>query len=212
MPVQFADHISDKELMISTFLNPKYKERFFQNTPLSEMQEYLLDAYEKIQEQLVPVDINEVHDVNNDVASDDEDDFVGFRLHDGSNFNTCFRHFVNTTETTQVNVGPATSRDRLKVSINTEVTSYCHVPMLDNDKDSTFQPVMNWWQQNAGAYPMLSVVARKYLSCPPTSVESERLFSIGGGIYTPERSRLTPQHGEKLMFLQYNLPLFDYNY
>ena len=52
-------------------------------------------------------------------------------------------------------------------------------------------------------------LAYKYLCSPPSTVESERLFSIGGNIYTPHRNRLSPDYGQKLMFLNYNLRLLD---
>ena len=57
-------------------------------------------------------------------------------------------------------------------------------------------------------FPCLSEMAQKYLSCPPSSVESERLFSIGGNIITSKRNRLGADNSEKLMFLNYNLRLF----
>ena len=66
----------------------------------------------------------------------------------------------------------------------------------------------NWWKENQKIFPCLSIVAQKYLCCPPSSVESERVFSVGGNIYTAKRNRLKPEMGEKLIFLNYNLRLF----
>ena len=59
---------------------------------------------------------------------------------------------------------------------------------------------------------MLAKLAKRLLSAPPSSVESERLFSIGGNIYTPKRNRLTAEHGERLMFMNFNLRAFNFNY
>ena len=53
--------------------------------------------------------------------------------------------------------------------------------------------------------PKLSKLAARFLSAPPSSVESERLFSVGGQIYTPRRNRLAAETGKKLMFLNFNL-------
>ena len=69
-----------------------------------------------------------------------------------------------------------------------------------------------WWKMNSTRLPMLAKLAKRLLSAPSSSVESERLFSIGGNIYTPKRNRLTAEHGEMLMFLYFNLRAFDFKY
>ena len=62
-----------------------------------------------------------------------------------------------------------------------------------------------WWETNQLRLPKLSKLAARFLSAPPSSVESERLFSVGGQIYTPRRNRLAAETGKKLMFLNFNL-------
>ena len=54
-------------------------------------------------------------------------------------------------------------------------------------------------------FPKLSVLARKYLSSPPSSAESERAFSVGGQICSKTRNRLSEKNCEILMFLGCNL-------
>jgi len=54
-------------------------------------------------------------------------------------------------------------------------------------------------------YTHLVRLARRYLSAPPSSVFSERLFSEAGNLYEQKRNRLLPKTGEKLLFLHYNL-------
>jgi hypothetical protein len=60
--------------------------------------------------------------------------------------------------------------------------------------------------------PLLSKLALKYLSAPVSSVESERIFSTGGNLYKPTRNRPCPENGETLMFLHYNLRVFNFDY
>lgn len=69
-----------------------------------------------------------------------------------------------------------------------------------------------WWAANAYRLPLLSKLAMKFLSTPPSSVESERVFSIGTQIYSPKRSRIGGKTAEMLMYIVYNLKYFDYNY
>uniref|UniRef100_A0A3P9CVN5 BED-type domain-containing protein n=1 Tax=Maylandia zebra TaxID=106582 RepID=A0A3P9CVN5_9CICH len=62
-----------------------------------------------------------------------------------------------------------------------------------------------WWRDHEREYPLLALQAKQYLSIPGTSVPSEREFSTAGDIVTAQRSCLTPQHVDQLLFLQKNL-------
>ncbi|XP_061573771.1 zinc finger BED domain-containing protein 4-like [Cololabis saira] len=61
--------------------------------------------------------------------------------------------------------------------------------------------VLQWWKDQVDL-PLLSKLARSYLSIPATSVPSERVFSTAGDIITAERSRLLPEHVDQLIFLK----------
>jgi len=61
----------------------------------------------------------------------------------------------------------------------TEVERYLAEPLLDFKVGNPFK----WWSLNLKFYPLLSSVAKKYLSAPTTSVASERVFSGAGIIY-----------------------------
>ena len=54
-------------------------------------------------------------------------------------------------------------------------------------------------------FPNLAKLARKFLATPPSSVYSERAFSELGNIYGDNRTSLTPERGDKLLFLHHNL-------
>ena len=51
-----------------------------------------------------------------------------------------------------------------------------------------------------------------YLAPPPTSVSSERLFSVAGDIISKHRTRLNPDNAEKLIFMKYNASLIRLTY
>ena len=50
-------------------------------------------------------------------------------------------------------------------------------------------------------YPLLSKVAPRYLSLPASSTPTEKVFSVAGKIFRPERCRLSSDVFEKLMFI-----------
>jgi len=49
-------------------------------------------------------------------------------------------------------------------------------------------------------------------SAPPTSTPSEQLFTSAGQAYADRRSNLLGENAEKLLFLAYNIRLFQFNY
>jgi len=60
---------------------------------------------------------------------------------------------------------------------------------------------------------LAEVAAKKYLSSPPTSVASEKLFSSAVQVYAERQiSNLKGENAEKLLFLAYNIRLFDFHY
>lgn len=59
-------------------------------------------------------------------------------------------------------------------------------------------------QENDEVKIAFCVVAKKYLTPPPSTVDVERLFSTCGNILTAKRNRLLPANLEKLVFLRTN--------
>ena len=71
---------------------------------------------------------------------------------------------------------------------------YMQVTAFLNQSNITRQLCpLNWWRSNVSNYPRVSVVAKRFLSAPSTSVASERMFSGAGDIYSDSRSRLSPE-------------------
>ncbi|XP_051999904.1 zinc finger BED domain-containing protein 4-like [Xyrauchen texanus] len=65
--------------------------------------------------------------------------------------------------------------------------------------------LLKWWKKNARLYPLLSSIAKAYLSTPATSVPSERVFSSAGDIVNVQRSQLLPENVDMLIFLKKNM-------
>ena len=79
-----------------------------------------------------------------------------------------------------------------------EVQKYALLDADDGDP-------LDWWRNNEQRFPLLSVLARKYLCIPSTSVPSERVFSIAGHIVNAKRASLIPDNVNMLVFLSQNL-------
>ena len=61
---------------------------------------------------------------------------------------------------------------------------------------------MEYWKANEARFPILSLIARKYLGIPASSAASERFFSQGALINTKLRNRLNKSTFEKIICLK----------
>jgi len=80
-------------------------------------------------------------------------------------------------------------------SVNKELSDFLLEPLLKRNDD----PAIGW-KQNKNRYPALSKVAQMYLAPPPTSVPSERLFSVAGDVISEHCARLNCENAENLYF------------
>lgn len=65
--------------------------------------------------------------------------------------------------------------------------------------------VLEWWRAHQTEFPLMADLAKAYLCIPGTSVPSERVFSTAGDIVRSERSVLSCEHVDHLVFLKKNL-------
>ena len=86
-----------------------------------------------------------------------------------------------------------------------ELDQYLQEPLITFHRANSFQ----WWHDNQHRFKKLAKLARRYLSAPPTSVPSERLFSSAGDIYDEKRNRLAPERAEMLLFIKTNYSLVE---
>lgn len=58
--------------------------------------------------------------------------------------------------------------------------------LADEDISLTDDPV-KYWSGKLQCWPSLTRFALQHLSCPPTGVQSERVFSMAGNVVSPQR-------------------------
>ena len=80
-----------------------------------------------------------------------------------------------------------------------EVESYLKERAIDRK-----EPPLRWWKENQNRFPLISRVAKRYLTIPITSTPAERVFSTAGLTVTRLRSCLTPEHVNMLVYLNKN--------
>ena len=70
---------------------------------------------------------------------------------------------------------------------NNEIKTYFQEPVVAADTD-----ILSYWKENRIKFPILSEMAKDYLSMMLTSVASERALSLGGLTITSTRTNLNP--------------------
>jgi hypothetical protein len=92
--------------------------------------------------------------------------------------------------------------------IQSEVSSYKAedpIPLHDDP--------LEWWKAHQSTYPILSRMAKYYLGIPAASVPSERVFSSAGEIVCAQKSSLSGENVDMLIFLKSKLKVpFDLHY
>ena len=84
-------------------------------------------------------------------------------------------------------------------SLEAEISRYFSEPCLPEQGDP-----FDFWKEHSTIYLKISTLACRYLSIPASSGPIERLFSIGGKFFRPERCRLSGSVFEKLMNIKCN--------
>ena len=76
--------------------------------------------------------------------------------------------------------------DNTKTHIISDVDAYLEAPAVSMDTNP-----LNFWNKNSKKYPLLAILAKEVLAIPASSSPVERLFSIAGKIFRPERCQLS---------------------
>ncbi|KAJ8286540.1 hypothetical protein GJAV_G00040340 [Gymnothorax javanicus] len=87
--------------------------------------------------------------------------------------------------------------------VQEEVNRYLCAMQVDTDLD-----ILQWWKRHEQFYPILSVLAKKFLAIPASSVPAERVFSLAGAVVNKKRARLSSGNVDLTVFLNKNMDMY----
>ena len=93
---------------------------------------------------------------------------------------------------------------KVPVQLYDEIDDYLKLEEIDLDRNSFI-----WQSEREEKYPILSLLAKKYLSVYACLTASERLFSDAGNLLTVKRTRISTDLFKKLIFLKRNAKHLD---
>ena len=174
---------------LATLLDCRYKDKYFVKEENKVKAVKLLKRRLELEVEKFPDDsVVEVESsgVNNSSSEDNN-----------NRSNTLAEMFAQVKKVSNQNVNKEKSDD-----VDSVVDAYLNSKLEDNN--------LSWWrgfyERSEGNRVKLALcsLARKYLTVPPTSTETERLFSSAGNI-VERRNRLLPENIEKLVVLRDNM-------
>ncbi len=80
-----------------------------------------------------------------------------------------------------------------------EVTKFLSYPCVAEDSDP-----LAFWKGHENSYPTLAKLARRHLAIQASSAAVERIFSIAGKVFRPDRCSMTDLNFETVMFIKCN--------
>lgn len=187
---RMSSYENDKNLIFATMLDPRYKLNYFKEH--SKYYRELLEGEIKLEFE-IESNNNENFGIFPENPVEPESEMVQM-------FNSFLK---DTGEREVIAITPSES----KVKALLEVIEY----LEESSLPQTANP-FKYWLNKSEVWPHLSMLAKKYLSAPPGSVESERLFSTAGLIVNNLRKNLSNENLKMLLFVHHNAPLVNFEY
>ena len=194
METRFANAENEKVLVVSAFLDPRYKECYYRNPGTG------VFAQEVVKNELLGFESDNVEPEPNEPQASTSTT----KKPANESFHETMKRLKRKSKNAVPNIDAT-------AAIESVIKNYIEEPCIDDECDP-----LEYWKKKSESHnnieKNMSKVAIQYLTPPPTSVSVERLFSTAGDIVTAERNRLKPENAEKLLFLRENLPILKFQY
>jgi hypothetical protein len=193
MKEKFNKYWSDVHglMVVAAVLDPRYKMQLLNALFLRihEFESIAMDAVQKVKELLY----NLVLEYQDSMEASATSDGAQTRTTSASTM-TIDEDWIDTFDDYMSKQPTVTS-----TYVRTELDLYLEEPLLPRTQELD---IIQWWQHAGLKYPTLRKIARDVLAIPVSTVASESVFSTGGRIISPHRSRLAPSMIEALMCMQ----------
>ncbi|CAG5037841.1 unnamed protein product [Parnassius apollo] len=195
--VRFQDIENNKIYTIATYLDPRFKLKFFTEITKEQVQSEILGILgcSKASRDEGP---SSPKRSRNEIPTTSSSNY--------SHIQSCLAEILSLSDEEEQNIDCGDGVHNQFIVKKTLLNEYNREKRLTLNED----PLL-WWKMHT-KYHCLSDLVRQYLSPPPGSVPSEQLFSAAGLIYDPLRNRLSGDKAAKLLFVKYNLPLLSFDY
>lgn len=206
---RFEELHNNNLFAIATYLDPRYKLKFFNDILKEQIQSDLISL---IDSELVSSSSPLAKKSRLESSSNDNDEECATNTHAMkylSQIQSSLANILNsnTDEDDLLNRSSISDTDNQNFILKSLLTEY--------NKDKNLQLIEDpllWWKVNSSKYKYLIPIVRQFLATPPGSVPSEQLFNGASLIYDPLRNKLKSEKAAKLLFVKYNLSLLNFEY
>ena len=162
--------------MIATLIDPRFKTKYLISDEIETAKTEMVSFLNNVESREIiymDVDIEEAGSSNSTSESNTGNKSPNDNLWD--------THDKMQSTVTNTNTNGFEHADKDYLPFDEHLTCYLKEPLLLRNAD-----IYEYWASSP--YVLLTPIAQKYLSAPPTSVSSEQLFSAAGQIYHDRRA------------------------
>ncbi|XDV20072.1 hypothetical protein PO909_025454 [Leuciscus waleckii] len=179
---RFGSAFSEPLYYLATILDPRYKDRYFDTVTKQAAVKTLQQQVNKMTHSDSATETPDTEEPQEKkIRTSDEGGKSLLDMHD---------EILEENSTMEQQAG-------LTSHISVQVHGYLSEPLIPRNESP-----LQYWKSNMSRFPALAKAARKYLSAPCTSVDSERLFSAASHIVDEKRNRIQCEKAEMLLFVK----------
>ena len=202
----FNDIEDNNLLFVSTILDPRYKEEYFESKNpkiVGRKRQFLIELAKNIKKKenmtyMTQLNIDDSQRINE--LNDCHFPLKKVKTEEIKDLKPENKSFWDLVDSEKQIVHE--EKDDQSVELNKILLFYLKSPILQKESNP-----LHFWKDNYKQFYSFSELAKKYFCFPSSSVASERIFSTTSQIITKRRNLINPKNLEKVTFLRENYKL-----